>query len=84
MRLLTAFLSLFVMTAGLAPAADVDTSEIAAGSQRVFNEIQIRRPIVVTHANDDSDRIFIASQLGVVHVLPNDPEAEESAVYLDI
>jgi quinoprotein glucose dehydrogenase len=84
MRLLTALLSLFVTTTGLASAADVDTSEIAAGSQRVFNEIQIRRPIVVTHANDGSDRIFIASQLGVVHVLPNDPEAEESAVYLDI
>jgi glucose/arabinose dehydrogenase len=46
--------------------------------------VQIRRPIVVTHANDGSDRIFIASQLGVVHILENDEEAEESITFLDI
>ena len=33
-------------------AKDVDTTEIKVGLQRVFPEVQIKRPIVVTHAND--------------------------------
>ena len=65
-------------------AADVNTSEIKVGVRRVFPGVQIRRPIVVTHANDGSDRIFVASQLGVVHILENDEEAEESITFLDI
>ncbi|MBC8288948.1 MAG: PQQ-dependent sugar dehydrogenase, partial [Planctomycetes bacterium] len=65
-------------------ARDVDTTEIKVGLRRVFPEVQIKRPIVVTHANDGSDRIFIASQLGKIHVLKNDEEAEESEVFLDI
>ncbi len=65
-------------------AKDVDTTEIKVGLQRVFPEVQIKRPIVVTHANDGSDRVFVASQLGRIHVLKNDEEAEESETFLDI
>ena len=65
-------------------AAEVDTSTIKVGLRRVFPEVQIKRPIVVTHANDGSDRIFIASQLGKIHVLENDEEADESTLFLDI
>ncbi len=63
-------------------AADVDSSEINVGVRRVFPGVEIRRPIVVTHANDGSDRIFVASQLGVVHILENDEEAEESRKFI--
>ena len=65
-------------------ADDIDTSAIGVSSRRVFPEVEIRRPIVVTHANDGSDRIFIASQYGVIHILENDEEAEDSTVFLDI
>ena len=81
MRMLSVFSGAVLLAATLQPAssADVNTSEIKVGVQRVFPGVQIRRPIVVTHANDGSDRIFIASQLGVVHILENDEEVEESA-----
>jgi glucose/arabinose dehydrogenase len=42
------------------------------------------RPIVLTHAGDGSSRVFLATQHGVIHVFPNDPNAEKSQVFLDI
>lgn len=42
------------------------------------------RPIVVTHAGDGSNRLFVATQRGVVHVLPNKRNAEKTQVFLDI
>jgi glucose/arabinose dehydrogenase len=42
------------------------------------------RPIVVTHAGDGSDRIFVATQHGTIHVFPNDQEATESKIFLNI
>jgi glucose/arabinose dehydrogenase len=42
------------------------------------------RPIVLTHAGDGSDRVFVATQHGVIHVFPNDQQAAQSRVFLDI
>ncbi|MFO0824097.1 MAG: PQQ-dependent sugar dehydrogenase [Gemmataceae bacterium] len=42
------------------------------------------RPIALTHANDGSNRIFVATQHGVVHVFANDQKATETKVILDI
>lgn len=42
------------------------------------------RPIVLTHANDGSNRVFVATQHGVIHVFPNDQKATETKVFLDI
>jgi glucose/arabinose dehydrogenase len=91
MRMLSVFSGAVLLAAVFGPAAncqsvaaDVDSSEINVGVRRVFPGVEIRRPIVVTHANDGSDRIFVASQLGVVHILENDEEAEESLTFLDI
>lgn len=42
------------------------------------------RPIVLTHANDGSNRIFVATQRGVLHVFPNDQQVKKSKVFLDI
>jgi len=57
-------------------------SKIAA--VRAFPKLRFNRPIVLTHAGDGSNRVFIASQLGKIHVLPNDQSAAETAVFLDI
>jgi glucose/arabinose dehydrogenase len=85
MKILLLIPGLVLAASGLGVAADeVNTSPVAVGFRRVFPEVEIRRPIVVTHANDGSDRIFVASQHGVLHVLPNDEEADESKVFLDI
>src|SRR5205807_3470243 len=42
------------------------------------------RPIVLTHAGDGSNRVFVATQHGVIHVFANDPKAEKTQVFLDI
>ncbi len=40
------------------------------------------RPLVLTHAGDD--RVFVATQHGVIHVFPNDHQADRTRVFLDI
>ncbi|MCS6865308.1 MAG: PQQ-dependent sugar dehydrogenase [Gemmataceae bacterium] len=42
------------------------------------------RPIVLTHAGDGSNRVFVATQHGVVHVFPNDQKATETKIFLNI
>jgi glucose/arabinose dehydrogenase len=42
------------------------------------------RPIVLTHAGDGSNRVFVATEQGVIHVFPNDQKAEQTKVFLDI
>jgi glucose/arabinose dehydrogenase len=42
------------------------------------------RPIVLTHAGDGSNRVFLATQHGVIHVFPNDQAAKETKVFLDL
>jgi glucose/arabinose dehydrogenase len=42
------------------------------------------RPIVLTHAGDGSNRVFVATQHGVIHAFPNDQKATETKVFLDI
>jgi glucose/arabinose dehydrogenase len=52
--------------------------EAASGKVRPF------RPVLLTHAGDGSNRVFVGTQQGVVHVFPNDPKATASKVFLDI
>ena len=42
------------------------------------------RPLVLTHAGDGSDRVFVATEHGVIHVFPNDQKAAKTKVFLDI
>lgn len=42
------------------------------------------RPIVLTHAGDQSNRVFVATQRGVIHVFENSDKPQETKVYLDI
>jgi glucose/arabinose dehydrogenase len=42
------------------------------------------RPLVLTHAGDGTNRVFVGTQHGVVHVFPNDQKATETKVFLDI
>lgn len=47
-------------------------------------KIQKFRPMVLTHAGDGSQRMFVATQSGQIHVLAADPEVKESQLFLDI
>jgi glucose/arabinose dehydrogenase len=42
------------------------------------------RPITLTGAGDGSNRLFVATQHGVIHVFPNDQNATRTKVFLDI
>ncbi len=42
------------------------------------------RPILLTHAGDGSNRIFVPEQQGIVHVFENDDAATETKIFLDI
>ncbi len=52
--------------------------------QRAFANLKFQRPVLLTHAGDGSDRVFVASQLGAIHVFPNDPAVEQTKVFLDL
>jgi len=59
-------------------------SSLGIEVEPAFGNLKIRLPVVLTHANDDTGRLWIASQLGVVHVLENQDEVKETKVFLDI
>jgi glucose/arabinose dehydrogenase len=42
------------------------------------------RPLLLTGAGDGTNRIFVVSQYGSVHVWPNDPQADEMKTFFDI
>jgi glucose/arabinose dehydrogenase len=42
------------------------------------------RPLVLTHAGDGTNRVFVATQHGVIHVFPNDQKAAKTQIFLDI
>ncbi|MEX2121115.1 MAG: PQQ-dependent sugar dehydrogenase [Pirellulales bacterium] len=67
-----------------AETAEVDESPLPLVAQRAFPRLQFQRPLLLTHAGDGSNRVFVASQLGTVHVFKNDQNTARSAVFLDI
>ncbi len=42
------------------------------------------RPILLTHAGDGSNRVFVATEQGVIHVFPNEPQVAKTKVFLDL
>jgi glucose/arabinose dehydrogenase len=42
------------------------------------------RPMVLTHAGDGSNRVFVATEHGVIHVFNNDQKPQKTSIFLDI
>ncbi|MDA1229701.1 MAG: PQQ-dependent sugar dehydrogenase [Planctomycetota bacterium] len=57
---------------------------LAVSAERAFPNLDFNRPIVVTHAGDGSNRVFVGEQEGIIKVFKNDQETEEASVFLDI
>jgi glucose/arabinose dehydrogenase len=80
------------------PGADVDMTPLPLETAPAFADLRWEgwkpetaagvivplRPIVLTHAGDGSNQVFVATQHGVIHVFPNDPKAAQTRVFLDI
>ncbi|MEQ9407876.1 MAG: PQQ-dependent sugar dehydrogenase [Fuerstiella sp.] len=63
---------------------DVKEAALPVSTVRAFENLIFDRPIVVTHAGDGSNRLFVAEQEGIIKVLPNDQDVEEADIFLDI
>lgn len=69
----------------------VDTSAIMGSPdpmplevERVFNDLMFERPLELTYAEDNSNRVFVVEQGGRIHVFPNEIGVGESEIFLDI
>ncbi|MGH0037146.1 MAG: PQQ-dependent sugar dehydrogenase [Myxococcota bacterium] len=49
-----------------------------------FPNLTFQRPLLVTHAGDGSNRLFVVEQEGWIRVFDNDPDVATSKVFLDI
>lgn len=49
-----------------------------------FPNLAFERPVLVTHAGDGSNRLFVLEQAGRIFVFPNDDSAGGAEVFLDI
>ena len=79
-------------------ADEIDTRPLPLGVEVAFPDVKwpgwessedsgvlnALRPILVTHAGDGSNRVFIPTQQGVIYVLPNDQKGTKAEVFLDI
>jgi len=79
------------------PGAEVDDTPLPLQPEVAFPDLEWTgwekdvngklvplRPLVLTHAGDGSNRVFVATQQGVIHVFPNDQKATRTKVFLDI
>lgn len=79
------------------PGWEVDDSPLSLASEIAFPDLKWTgwkgeesgkvvplRPLVLTHAGDGSNRVFVATEHGVIHVFPNDQKATKTKVFLDI
>lgn len=49
-----------------------------------FPNLAFERPLNITHAGDQSERLFVEEQGGLIHVFENDKETSTTTIFLDI
>jgi glucose/arabinose dehydrogenase len=84
MRLFSTMLIMCGVALSLCGAQPLQAEPRQVVCARAFPNLEFVRPIVLTHAGDGSNRVFVASQLGKVYVFENDQQAKEPKLYLDI
>lgn len=77
---------------------EVDTTPISLSLEVAFPKLKFTgwddgsdsgkpnplRPILLTHAGDGSNRVFVPQQQGIIHVFANSDDATETKIFLDI
>ncbi len=78
--------SLMATSIGILPLAaeTVDETPLPVRYEQTFTNLRPRRPVVITHAGDGSNRLFVATQQGVIHVFPNRSDVAATSTFLDI
>lgn len=49
-----------------------------------FPNLQFEQPVELTSPNDNTNRIFVIAQKGIIHVFSKNPDVKKSTVFLDI
>ncbi len=49
-----------------------------------FPSLKFDQPVELTSPNDNTDRVFVIAQKGVIHVFANNADVEKAGVFLDI
>ncbi len=49
-----------------------------------FPDLEFEQPVELTSPANDTDRIFVVAQKGIIHVLSNKPGVKKAPVFLDI
>jgi len=49
-----------------------------------FPKLSFKRPVDLQHAGDNSNRLFVVEQEGLISVFPNDPAVAAKTIFLDI
>ncbi len=70
----------------------VDTSRVMGSPdplptmrfERAFPSLRIPRPVMPTHADDGTNRMFVVTQDGLIYVFPNRHDVSRANVFLDI
>lgn len=85
--LLAGLLAIFAATpwdeGGAADAQPAD-KPIAVKAERAFPNLRVLRPVIIANAGDGSDRLFLVTQQGIVHWIPNDQRVKKTHTFLDI
>ena len=83
---------LFVASSARGLYGQVDESPIDVRIVRSWPNLEVPRPedepafrpVVITHAKDGSNRVFLVSQQGSIYVIPNRQDVTEAKTFLDI
>lgn len=85
LRLILAFLLLpqFYNSAASQPSpVNVQFDELNVVN--AFPNLRFNQPLLLTHAGDSTDRIFVVEKPGIIHVFDNDASVTSTQVFLDI
>ena len=52
--------------------------------ETAFPDLSFDRPLDLQHPGDDSNRLFVVEQAGIIKTFENDPSATEASVFLDL
>lgn len=94
LKLVFAFLGAIATCLSLSPHTHADVNESPMGVRIVeaFQKFEaprnednpMFRPVIITHAGDQSNRLFLASQQGIIYVIPNRDDVSKAKTFLNI
>lgn len=88
MRLFFTLFFSFLMISCASESTDPDTPPDENGEDEIiveaFPNLSFERPLNIQNAGDETNRLFVEEQGGVIYVFQNDSETSDKTVFLDI